>query len=170
MSIGRVRRRRCVRVASRRSRADASDLPDRDAELPGLGVDLVEPIPDEAVTAIFGPAGNNASFSARRLAARKSRPSIMAEVGARWLTFDPERGRQAEPMWRSNWSAARSRKNSMQFLHSISVWPSAVRRSNSTGRISEPSCSRYARRCACSLSSRSRSMGLTARWKRGGRD
>ena len=30
----------------------------------------------------------------------------------RWLTIDPARGRQAEPVWRSNWSAAWSRKNS----------------------------------------------------------
>jgi hypothetical protein len=26
----------------------------------------------------------------------------MADVSARWLTFDLERGRQAEPVWRSN--------------------------------------------------------------------
>jgi hypothetical protein len=42
----------------------------------------------------------------------------------RWLTIDPERGRQAEWVWRSNCSAAWSRKNSMVFLRSISVWPS----------------------------------------------
>ena len=59
-----------------------------------------------------------------------------------------------------------SRKNSMLFLRSISVIPSAVRRSNSTERISEPSCSFWPRRCACSLSSSSRSMRATARWKR----
>ena len=90
----------------------------------------------------------------------------MAEVSARWLTIDPLRGRQVEPVWRSNCSAAWSRKNSMLFLRSISVIPSAVRRSNSTERISEPSCSFWPRRCACSLSSSSRSMRATARWKR----
>ena len=31
----------------------------------------------------------------------------------RWLTIEPERGRQDEPAWRSNCSAAWSRKNSM---------------------------------------------------------
>ena len=59
----------------------------------------------------------------------------------RWLTIDPLRGRQAEWVWRSNWSAAWSRKNSMLLRRSISVCPSAVRRSSSTERISEPSCS-----------------------------
>ena len=68
------------------------------------------------------------------------------------MTFDRERGRQAEPVWRSNWSAASSRKNSMLFLRSINVTPSAVRRSSSTDRISEPSCSFWLRSCACSLS------------------
>ena len=49
--------------------------------------------------AILGPAGSSTSVSARRLAARKSRLSIIAEVSVRWLTIDPERGRQAEPVW-----------------------------------------------------------------------
>jgi hypothetical protein len=47
-----------------------------------------------------------ASVSERRLAVRKSRLSIIAEVSVRWLTIDPARGRQDEPVWRSNWSAA----------------------------------------------------------------
>ena len=38
------------------------------------------------------------SVSARRLAARKSRLSIIAAVRVRWLTIEPERGRQAEPV------------------------------------------------------------------------
>jgi len=84
-------------------------------------------------------------LSARFFAARKSRLSIMAEVSVRWLTFDRERGRQAEPVWRSNSSAASSRKSSMLFLRSIKVTPSAVRRSSSTDRISEPSCSFWLR-------------------------
>ena len=84
-------------------------------------------------------------FSARRLAARKSRLSIIAEVRLRWLTFEPERGRQAEWVWCSKWSAAWSRKNSMPLRRSMSVWPSAVRRSSSTERISEPSCSFWLR-------------------------
>jgi len=41
------------------------------------------------------------SVSARRLAAMKSRESIIAAVSARWLTNDPERGRQEEPVWTS---------------------------------------------------------------------
>ena len=84
----------------------------------------------------------------------------------RWLTIEPVRGRQAEPVWRSKCSAAWSRKNSMALRRSIRVMPSAVRRSSSTERISEPSCSRWLRFCACSLSSRSRSIRSVARWKR----
>jgi hypothetical protein len=71
-----------------------------------LGVDLVEPVPDRlgvvevdpAREGILGPAGSSGSVSARRLAARKSRLSIMAAVSVRWLTIEPERGRQAEPV------------------------------------------------------------------------
>jgi hypothetical protein len=33
-------------------------------------------------------------LSVRRLATKESRLSIMAEVSVRWLTIDPERGRQ----------------------------------------------------------------------------
>ena len=116
--------------------------------------------------AIFGPAGSSTSVSARRLAARKSRLSIIAAVSVRWLTIDPERGRQAEPVWTSKRSAAWSRKSSMLLRRSISVMPSAVRRSSSTERTSEPSCSLLTLRCACSLSSSSRSIRSTARWKR----
>ena len=50
--------------------------------------------------AIFGPAGSMTSVSARRLAARKSRLSIIAAVRVRWLTIEPVRGRQGEPVWR----------------------------------------------------------------------
>ena len=50
--------------------------------------------------AIFGPAGSSTSVSARRLAARKSRLSIIAAVRARWLTIDPLRGCQGDPVWR----------------------------------------------------------------------
>ena len=75
--------------------------------------------------AILGPAGSSTSVSARRLAARKSRLSIIADVRVRWLTIDPARGRQDEPVWRSNWSAAWSRKNSMLLRRSMSVMPSA---------------------------------------------
>ena len=39
------------------------------------------------------------SVSARRLAAMKSRESIIAAVSVRWLTSDPDRGRQDEPVW-----------------------------------------------------------------------
>ena len=116
--------------------------------------------------AIFGPAGSSTSVSARFLAARKSRLSIIAAVRVRWLTFEPERGRQAEPVWRSNCSAAWSRISSNASRRSISVCPSAVRRSSSTDLTSEPSCSRWLRRCACSLSSSSRSIRSMARWKR----
>ena len=116
--------------------------------------------------AIFGPAGNSTSVSARRLAARKSRLSITAEVKARWFTIEPLRGCQCDPVWRAKCSAAWSRKYSMLLRRSISVMPSAVRRSSSTERISEPSWSRWLRFCACSLSSSSRSIRSLARWKR----
>jgi hypothetical protein len=46
----------------------------------------------------------------------------------------------------------------MLLRRSISVVPSAVRRSSSTERISEPTCFFWLRRCACSLSSSSRSI------------
>lgn len=61
----------------------------------------------------------------------------MAEVSVRWLTSDPERGGQGDPVWRSNCSAAWSRKNSMALRRSVRVMPSAIRRSNSTERISD---------------------------------
>jgi hypothetical protein len=55
-------------------------------------------------------------------------------------------------------------------LHAVAAFdqrlPSAVRRSSSTERISEPSCSFWLRCCACSLSSSSRSIRSVARWKR----
>jgi hypothetical protein len=51
------------------------------------------------------------------------------------LTIDHARGRQGEPVWRSNWSAAWSRKNFRRRRGSISVWLSAVRRASSTDRI-----------------------------------
>ena len=51
--------------------------------------------------AIFGPAGMSTALSARRLAARKSRLSIMAEVKLRWLTLEPVRGFQLDPVCRS---------------------------------------------------------------------
>src|SRR5262249_32660683 len=112
------------------------------------------------------PAGSSTSVSARRLAARKSRLSTIAAVSVRWVTIEPERGRQVDPVWRSNWSAARSRKSSMLLRRSTSVRPSATRRSSSTERISEPSCSFWLRFCASSLSSRSRCTRSAARWKR----
>src|SRR5262245_13187204 len=59
----------------------------------------------------------------------------MAAVRARWSTIDPVRGRQGEPVERSNWSAATSRKSSMLLRRSISVRPSAMSRSSSTERI-----------------------------------
>ena len=46
------------------------------------------------------------SASVRRLAAMKSRESIIAAVSVRWLTSDPDRGRQAEPVWTSKRSMA----------------------------------------------------------------
>ena len=59
-------------------------------------------------------------------------------------------------MWTSKRSTAWSRKSSRQLRRSINVMPSAVRRSSSTDRTSEPFCSRWLLRCACSLSSSSR--------------
>ena len=48
--------------------------------------------------AIFGPGGSSTSISARRLAARKSRLSITDAVRLRWLTRDPVRCDQGEPV------------------------------------------------------------------------
>ena len=128
-----------------------------------------------AVIVEVEPAGEG-DLRARRAAAPRSRRGAWRRgsrgcrssprSGARWLTIEPVRGRQAEPVWRSNWSAAWSRKSSMALRRSISVRPSAVRRSSSTERTSEPSCSLWLRRCACSLSSSSRSTRSAARWKR----
>ena len=42
---------------------------------------------------------------------------------ARWLTLEPERGRQVEPVWASKRSAAASRKNSCALRRSRSVQP-----------------------------------------------
>jgi hypothetical protein len=50
------------------------------------------------VKATLGPAGSSTSVSARRLAARKSRLSIIAAVNVRWLIIDPARGRQEDPV------------------------------------------------------------------------
>jgi hypothetical protein len=50
------------------------------------------------VSAILGPDGNMTSVSAQRLPARKSLESIVAAVSERWLTSDPERGRQIVPV------------------------------------------------------------------------
>ena len=58
------------------------------------------------VNAIFGPDGSMTSVSARRFAAMKSRESIIAAVNERWLTNDPDRGRQDEPEWTSKRSIA----------------------------------------------------------------
>ncbi|MET4606902.1 hypothetical protein ABIB90_006405 [Bradyrhizobium sp. JR4.1] len=44
---------------------------------------------------------NDISCSARFFAMRKSRLSIIAAVRSRWLTFDPLRGNQGLPAWRS---------------------------------------------------------------------
>jgi hypothetical protein len=55
---------------------------------------------------IFGPAGNSTSVSAWRLATRKSRLSMRAEVKARWFTIEPLRGCQCDPVWRAKYSAA----------------------------------------------------------------
>jgi hypothetical protein len=57
-----------------------------------LGARSVEPIPDLA------PAGISISASAWRLAAIKSRLSIIAAVRDRRLTIEPERGRHADPV------------------------------------------------------------------------
>lgn len=67
-----------------------------------LGVDLVELRPDQPVivefeNAVLGPGGRSTCCSARFLAARKSRLSVIAEVRLRWLTFEPLRGSQCLP-------------------------------------------------------------------------
>ncbi|MBB5663685.1 hypothetical protein GGE68_001875 [Rhizobium leguminosarum] len=48
------------------------------------------------------PAGIKTSVSARRRAERRSLESIIAAVRLAWLTLEPVRGRQEEPVWASN--------------------------------------------------------------------
>src|SRR3546814_6668681 len=82
-----------------------------------LGVDLIELGPDQTVVVEVEPAGEGDLrtgreqhlISARFLAARKSRLSIIAEVRLRWLNIDPLRGRQFDPGWRSYGFVAWSR-------------------------------------------------------------
>ena len=72
-----------------------------------LCVDLIELVPDQAMIVTVEAAGEGdlrpgrqmTSVSARRLAARKSRLSITAEVTARWFTIEPLRGCQYDPVW-----------------------------------------------------------------------
>ncbi len=52
------------------------------------------------VKAIFAPGGSSTSVSARRLAAMKSRLSIIDAVRARWLTLRAVPGRQGSPVMR----------------------------------------------------------------------
>ena len=89
---------------------------------------LVERVPDPVVIVAVErrrrrrssvPAGSSTSVSARRRAARKSRLSITAAVIAWWLTFEPVRGRQLEPVCASNRSAASSRMTSKALRRSI---------------------------------------------------
>jgi hypothetical protein len=72
-----------------------------------LGVDLIELGPDQLV--VGGVAAGEGDLRAgghehlgfaRRLAARKSRLSIIAAVRWRWLTLDPVRWDQGEPVAR----------------------------------------------------------------------
>ena len=65
----------------------------------------------------------------------------------------PMRGRQAEPVWTLEVLGGLVAEELEALRRSMSVRPSAVRRSSSTERTSEPSCSRWLLRCACSLSS-----------------
>jgi hypothetical protein len=69
-------------------------------------------------------------FRRRAAAARlmNSRLSITADVMARWLTIEPERGRHAEPVAASKPSAAHSRQNSKALRRSCRV-PSRCDRS-----------------------------------------
>ena len=69
---------------------------------PDLGAQLLE---DGAAHVDLPPSfdhlltrGGSGSASARRLAARKSRLSIIAAVIVRRLTIEPARGRQVEPV------------------------------------------------------------------------
>ena len=115
-----------------------------------LAADLIELVPDQAVIVEveaaregdLWPGGQQHFGLGSTLRGEKVATAIIAAVRARWLTIDPLRGCQCDPVWWAKCSAARSRKNSMVLRRSIKVMPSAVRRSSSTERISEPSCSR----------------------------
>jgi len=62
--------------------------------------------PADARSSRLVPAGRRTSASARRFAVMKSRLSMIAAVSARWLTLEPARGRQAEPVVAAKRSAA----------------------------------------------------------------
>jgi hypothetical protein len=70
-----------------------------------LGMDEVELCPDQLMIVEVETAREGNLGAGRQqhlgLAATKSRLSIIAAVRVRWLTIDPARGRQAEPVWRS---------------------------------------------------------------------
>ena len=71
-----------------------------------LGADLVERVPDRAVIVEvdaagegdLGAGGHEHFGLGAALGGEESRLSIIAEVSARWLTIEPVRGRQAEPV------------------------------------------------------------------------
>jgi len=85
-----------------------------------LGVDLVEPVPDCPMIVKIEPSGE-CDLGSRGQKHLVFGPSLGSkEVAAvnhgrgqcAMITIDPERGRQAEPAWNANCSAAWSRKNS----------------------------------------------------------
>ena len=112
------------------------------------------------VKAMRGPAGTSSSASARRLAARKSRLSIIAEVRARWLTIEPERGRHSEPVTASNRlggvvAAELEGVAPLDQADALRGQALQLDRADLGAVLLE-----LARRCACSLASSSRSMRL----------
>jgi len=141
-----------------------------------LGVNLVEAIPDQVVVVEVETAGK-----------RDLRPCRQHDLGlGAALGCDENPGCRSLPRVSARWFDERPRpwtpgmnrygpqsvrwpdrgRVPGQLRRSISVMPSAVKRSSSTDCTSEPFCSRWLLRCACSLSSSCRPMRSVARWKR----
>jgi hypothetical protein len=72
-----------------------------------LDANLIERIPDALVIVAIGAAGEgDTGTGGQRWVTMKSRLSMTEAVSARWLTLEPARGRQTEPVVAAKRSAA----------------------------------------------------------------
>src|SRR5262249_43059734 len=139
-----------------------------------LGVDLVEPVPDGAVVVEVEAAGEGDLGAGRHqhlglgAALRGEEVTAVDDGGGEGAVVDLRAGAQAPG--RGGVALVEVGGVVAEELHgsrrSMSVRPLAMRRSSSTERISEPSCSFWLRFCATSLLLRSRATRPAARWNR----